>query len=475
MWLRLNSFVLCVLCLVTFSHAQRIVGYYPSWAIYGRNYLITDIPADRLTHINYAFANINGGRVVLGDSYADIDRFYPGDCWDPGCERGNFRQLRLLKEEYPALKTLISVGGWTWSENFSDAAATPAARELFANSCAEFIVEHGFDGVDLDWEYPVFGGEPGNITRPEDGVNFTLMCQRIRVKLDSLESLNARPYLLTLAVSADTEHLGDLELTSLALVVDFFNVMTYDFQGPWSAFTGFNSPLYPDPDDPFAEPVHSSYYLSAAIQSYIDAGAPREQLSAGVAFYGRGFGNVSGGTNGLYGTFSGPSPFGTWENGMFDFTDLVTNYINQNGYTSYYHAVSRVPWLYNPTNHVMISYDDSASIAEKAQFVLNEELGGAMFWELSADRNGVLPNSLNHVFENAQNLSAPQAVTLIRIGDSLSLRWQAVLGATSYTLWSSTNPTANPQDFTLELTTQATSAILGIPADSRRVYFVTAE
>ncbi len=472
MWLRLSKLSLLMLALATSLHAQRIVGYYPQWAIYGRNYLVTDIPADRLTHINYAFANINGGRVVLGDSYADIDRFYPGDCWDPGCERGNFHQLRLLKEEYPALKTLISVGGWTWSENFSDAAATPAARELFANSCAEFIVEHGFDGVDLDWEYPVFGGEPGNETRPEDGANFTLMCQRIRVKLDSLENLNARPYLLTLAVSADAGHIGDLELPALAQVVDFFNVMTYDFQGPWSDFTGFNSPLFPDPADPYEEPVHSTYYLSAAIANYIEGGAPRTQLSAGMPFYGRGFGNVNGGTNGLYGTFSGPSPFGTWENGMFDFTDLANNYINLNGYTRYFHDVSRVPWLYNPTNHVLISYDDSTSIAEKAQYVIAEDLGGAMFWELSADRNGVLLNSLNHVFENAQNLPAPQAVTLIRIGDSLSFRWQAVVGATNYSLWSSTNPTADPQDFTLELTTSATSAILQIPLDSQGECFL---
>lgn len=474
MWLRLNS-ILLLCCLANLAHAQRIVGYYPSWAIYGRNYLITDIPAEHLTHINYAFANISNGEIALGDPYADIDRFYPGDCWDNGCERGNFHQLRILKQQYPQLQTLISVGGWTWSENFSDAAATPAARETFANSCAQFIITHGFDGVDLDWEYPVFGGDWDVEHRPEDGANFTLLCNRIRVKLDSLETLYSRHFLLTLATSADPQHIEDLELPQLAQTVDFVNLMTYDFQGPWSTHTGFNAPLYPDSDDPYSEPVHSNYNMSAAVQNYLNAGLSRSRISVGMPFYGRGFGNVASGNNGLYQTFSGVSPFGTWENGMFDYTDLASHYVNQNGYTRYYHPISRVPWLYNPAAQVMISYDDSASIAEKGQYVISENLGGAMFWELSADRDGGLLNSLNHVFEIAQNLPAPAALTVVRVGDSLSFRWQAVTGAAQYSLWSSANPFANPLDYSLELSTTATVAMLPVAASSMKVFFVRAE
>ncbi len=464
-----------LLGLATCAHAFRVVGYYPSWAIYARNYLVTDIPVEQVTHINYAFANISNGQVVMGDWYADNDRYYPGDCWDPGCERGNFHQLRILKEQYPQLKTLIAVGGWTWSENFSDAAATPAARELFANSCAEFIIEHGFDGVDLDWEYPVFGGDWDVEHRPEDGENLTLLCQRIRVKLDSLESLNNRPYLLTLATSANADHIADLELPALAQVVGFINVMTYDFQGGWSTHTGFNSPLFPDPADPYAEPVHSTYNLSAAMQNYIDGGFPREQLSAGLAFYGRGFGNVANVNNGLYASFSGVSPVGTWENGVFDYTDLANNYVNQNGYTRYFHEVTRVPWLYSPAAQVMISYDDSVSISEKAQYIVTENLGGAMFWEITGDRENVLLEALNDVFDNAQNSPAPQALTMTPIGDSLSFRWQPADGAAHYSLRSSNDADMPPIDYTLELTTPATAAMLPRPADPMRVYFVTAE
>jgi len=466
---------LLLLCCPLVAAAYSVVGYYPSWAIYARNYLVTDIPADRLTHINYAFANISNGEVVLGDSYADVDRFYPGDCWDPGCRRGNFQQLRILKQQNTLLKTLISVGGWTWSENFSDAAATPAARETFANSCAVFIIEHGFDGVDLDWEYPVFGGDWDVEHRPEDGANFTLLCNRIRVKLDSLAQINGRPYLLTLAVSAGGEHIDDLELPQLAEVVDFFNVMTYDFQGAWSAFTGFNAPLYADPDDPFSEPEHTTFNLHTAMQHYVTGGVPREKLHAGLAFYGKGFGNVADANNGLYQSFSGPSSNGTWEPGVFDYWQLAQSYVNQNGYTRYFHPLTRVPYLHNPTANIFISYDDTVSIAEKCDYIIAEEFGGAMFWELSCDRNSVLLNKVYQTFANAPDIAAPQALTATVSGDSLHFRWQAVPGATEYTLWSSADALALPNNYTLELTTANTQAALPVPGAGMKLFFVRAQ
>ena len=130
----------------------KVVAYYTGWSTYARNYQVTDIPAAKVTHLNYAFANVSNGQCVLGDSYADTDKFFPGDSWDTGALRGNFNQLIKLKAKYPALKTLISVGGWTWSANFSAAASTDASRKLFATSCADFMQKYGFDGIDIDWE-----------------------------------------------------------------------------------------------------------------------------------------------------------------------------------------------------------------------------------------------------------------------------------------------------------------------------------
>ncbi|CAF3627853.1 unnamed protein product [Rotaria sp. Silwood1] len=128
-----------------------ILGYFTAWSIYSRSYFVSDIPADKLTHINYAFANIGpNGQIALGDPWADIDKTFNGDTWDQSL-RGNFNQLIKLKEKYPHLCTLISVGGWTWSGKFSDIAVSDQSRSTFAASCVEFIKKYNFDGVDLDW------------------------------------------------------------------------------------------------------------------------------------------------------------------------------------------------------------------------------------------------------------------------------------------------------------------------------------
>ena len=134
------------------------VGYYSGWSTYS-NFQVSNIDASKLSHLNYAFANISAdGKIALGDSWADVEKPFPGDSADQPY-KGNFYQLTKLKEQYPHLKTLISVGGWTWSERFSDVALTEQSRTIFADSLLEFILKYGFDGVDLDWEYPVGGGE----------------------------------------------------------------------------------------------------------------------------------------------------------------------------------------------------------------------------------------------------------------------------------------------------------------------------
>src|SRR5205814_33384 len=126
--------------------AKKIVGYYISWAIYGRNYPVTSIPAGKLTHINYAFANIVNGKCAIGDTSADIDKFYSGD--RRNALRGNFNQLIKLKQNYPQLKILISVGGWSWSNSFSDVALTPASRQTFVQSCIDLFIKGQYPGID---------------------------------------------------------------------------------------------------------------------------------------------------------------------------------------------------------------------------------------------------------------------------------------------------------------------------------------
>ncbi|NOZ07710.1 MAG: glycoside hydrolase family 18 protein, partial [FCB group bacterium] len=297
------SFFIPLFSLTSLISAQdfdkNIVGYFVSWGVYVRDYHVPDIPVDKVNVINYAFANISNGQIALGDPYADIDMYYPGDCWDPGCLRGSFHQLQILKETNPHLKTLISVGGWTWSHYFSQVAATAESRALFAESCVEFVQQYGFDGVDIDWEYPVSGGLPGNIYSPDDRENFTLLLSELRGQLDA-----AGDYLLTIAAPASPLVIANIEVENIHPYLDWINIMSYDFHGPWGGdadvVTNFLSALYPLEEDPLEEPYHSQFNLSAAVETYLGFGVPAEKLNPGLPFYGRGFANVANENNGLF-------------------------------------------------------------------------------------------------------------------------------------------------------------------------------
>jgi chitinase len=396
------GFFLIVPTPVTFAQPadHNVVGYFTAWSVYGRDYHVTDIPADLITHINYAFANIDPGTgtIMLGDAYADIDKFYPGDSWEPGSLRGSFHQLQILKENHPHLKTLISVGGWTWSAHFSDVALTDNSRQIFAASVMDFITEYEFDGVDIDWEYPVEGGLGSNTYRPEDRENFTLLLAELRDQLDVLEQQHNREYLLTAATAAGPGNIENLELDLIHQYVDWINVMTFDFHGPWlfnegDPVTNFNAPLVAASDDPNPEPFHSQFNVAAALRTYMQGGVPASKLHMSLPFYGRGFAGVPNQNDGLFQSYTGPSN-GTWENGVFDYWDIEQNYENQNNYESHWHNQAKVPWLYNSTASVFISYDNPASIREKIYLAEYMDLGGVMFWEFSGDKYSVLLNEV---------------------------------------------------------------------------------
>jgi len=377
------------------SGNKRIVAYFTAWSVYGRDYHVADIPAERITHINYAFANISAdGECALGDAYADIDKFYEGDSWDAGSLRGNFNQLIKLRNKHPHLKTLISVGGWTWSTRFSDAALTADSRQRFAASCVDFMKRYGFDGIDIDWEYPVSGGLAGNTTRPEDKQNYTLLMTELRRQLDALQATDGRGYLLTIAAPAGPGIHTNLEMAGLAGVLDWINLMTYDFHGAWSQVTNFNAALYPASGDPTTDAqIREHFNVHAAVTAYLDGGVPAHKLVVGVPFYGRGWRAVGNAGSGLFQSHGG-SAQGTWEAGVFDYSDIKDNYLPT--YERFVHPDAKVPWLYDASTGVMISYDDPESLTVKASYVNDRQLGGVMFWELSGDDNqGSLVSALH--------------------------------------------------------------------------------
>jgi chitinase len=381
--------------------SRRIVGYFVQWGIYRRNYLVKNVhasgSAQRLTHVNYAFANISPDlKCASGDAFADYNKAFSASesvdgVADPSTAttlRGNFNQLRKLKLMYPHLKVLISVGGWSWSDYFSDA-ALPANRAAFVASCIDMYLKGNFsstlqgfdtvfDGIDIDWEYPGACGETCNF-RPEDTQNFTALLAEFRTQLNALSATTGRPYLLTIASPAGESYFTKIELGNIHPYLDFINVMTYDFHGTWESTTNFHTPLYASSSDP--SPGANSLNANYAVQAYLNAGIPGGKLVLGVPFYGRGWKNVAPGPNedGLYQDSAGPAR-GKYENGVNDYKELVGL---EASYSRYRHPEAQAFYIYN--GNVWWTYDDPTSMTNKMNYVKAQGLSGAMFWELSGD------------------------------------------------------------------------------------------
>lgn len=350
------------------SENYMVVGYVAGF----RNYDFAAIDAAKLTHINYAFANIIGGEVMFGSEGID----------DTEMNEGDIRALVALKDVNPDLKVLVSVGGWGWSGNFSDAALTDSSRNRFGASAARFVLEHNLDGIDLDWEYPNHPGA-GNIYRPEDVHNFTLMLRCVREHLDSLSAEQGRKekYLLTIATGASELYAANTELGELQQYLDFINIMTYDFHHGASYQAGHHSNLFlsaldaPDGDA-----------TDRAVEIHIRDGVPASKLNIGVPFYGRVWDGVEPVSQGLY------RDARTTGAGM-SYSDVLKSLADPS-FTRYYDSSASSPFLWNESDSVFISYDDEVSLAAKMKYVREKGLGGVMFWEYTEDIDGMLLTSI---------------------------------------------------------------------------------
>lgn len=342
-----------------------VVGYYAGWAAY-KGYTPDQLPVEMLTHINYAFAKIDpaSGKVVLAD---------------PSMDHKNLKALQQLKKKNPHLKVLLSVGGWDYSAYFSDVALTPEKRETFARSCIELIINYELDGVDLDWEYPVSGGKDGNVNRPEDQKNFTLLLRAVRDQLNRQGEADGHSYLLTIAAAANSGYLKKIEPEKAAGIVDFVFLMSYDYHGPWDSYADLNAPLYMPSE---WSPQYKNS-VDDSIQTYLRAGIPAGKIVMGVPLYGYLYEQVSEAGYGLYSQFSAAK--------SISYDALKSQYIHHPGYRQLYHAEARVPYLYG--EHTFITYENAKSVSEKARLAARYQLAGIGFWELSQDTEGVLISS----------------------------------------------------------------------------------
>ncbi|MGK5446607.1 glycoside hydrolase family 18 protein [Streptomyces radiopugnans] len=390
------------------------VGYFPSWGP-GDGFHVRDIDraAARLTVVDYAFGQVSDKGVCVEsdgnprkDAWRDYRRPVPasesvdGAADRPGQRlKGNFNQLRKLKERHPHLRVVISLK----SAHFSDAALTAKSRAELVSSCVDLFIggdlpetrDRGgpvggpgsaagvFDGIDLDWEYPAHPGSGGHRHRPADTRNFTLLMAEFRRRLDGAERRAGRELLLTAAVPPDWPKRSRIEAGELARHADFLNVMAYDFAGPWS------------PKGPTDHHANlrlgrtrnvTSGRLSAeqAARAYVAQGVPARKVVLGVPFYGYGWKDVPPHGHGLR------QPAGAaLDSRPYRFV------ARQPGRVFRDRAAGAV-WKYDASSRTFWTFDDASTVRAKAAFVREHGLGGVMVWSLDGDdARGTLLSALD--------------------------------------------------------------------------------
>ncbi|CAM5449120.1 Chitinase 63 [Streptomyces badius] len=357
------------------------LGYFTNWGSYTVKNLVTSGSAEKITHINYAFGNVQNGKCTIGDAYEDYEKSYTAaqsvdgkaDAWDQPL-RGHFNQLRKLKAQYPHIKILWSFGGWTWSGGFGQAVQNPAA---FAQSCYDLVEDPRwadvFDGIDLDWEYPNACGLTCDTSGP---AAFKNMMQAMRAEFGP-------DNLLTAAITADGSNGGKLDAADYggaAPYINWYDVMTYDYFGSWAAQgpTAPHSPLTSYPGIPA-----QGFNSADAIAKLKAKGVPASKLLLGIGFYGRGWTGVTQSAPG--GTATGPAAGIEPGNQYYKVLKTSCPATGTVGGTAYAHCGN--DWW---------SYDTPATVGTKMAWAKSQGLGGAFFWEFNGDTaNGELVTAIN--------------------------------------------------------------------------------
>jgi len=331
---------------------------------------IDSLNPKKIPHINYAFIDVKDNRAWLHNEATDTI---------------NFVRLTALKKQNKDLKILISLGGWTWSKNFSDAVLTDTSTHAFAYSCIDIVAKYELDGVDIDWEYPGLIGD-NNKFRPEDKEHYTLLFKELRQGLDSLATITRKKYLVTTEVGGSWKFIAHTEMDKVQQYTDFINLMSYDYAGRSDTISKHHTNLYAFSGDTAQGSTDKS------VKAFIAAGVPAKKLVVGMGFYGKAWEMETTDNNGLYRRVKKFTRGG-------DFDYLKDSLENKNGFIKYWDDVAKAPYLFNPQTKVFITYDDERSIREKCAYIKKNNLAGAMFWEYDDDKKEYLLDVLAREFK----------------------------------------------------------------------------
>ncbi|HYX38881.1 MAG TPA: glycoside hydrolase family 18 protein [Oligoflexus sp.] len=387
-----------------------VAAYYTEWSVYARQFGVEKIPFSKITHLLYAFLpicgpneslktmNPNGHALLLHECQGRQDfEVTIHDTWAAlGATHNNYGKLQQYKQQYPHLKVLISIGGWSLSDPFHYLVKTPASRAVFIQSVVRFLEQNPvFDGADLDWEYPGGDGPNPALGASDDGENFVALVQELRVALD--KAGNGKKYLLTAAVGSAPAKISKVPYSKLFTNpsrpgLDLVFAMTYDYYGAWDGIRGHTAGLFNT--DKAVQPGFNGH---DSIQNLIKAGVPPQNLVLGVSMYGRAWQNIeaTAGTGlSQSKTDNKASAWalenGMWEPGVMDYKYIQTRYRHDPQFTFVFDAQAKAPFLWSASQRKLISYDNSCSTSYKAAYAKDQNLAGVFAWEIDSDNGDIL-------------------------------------------------------------------------------------
>ena len=355
------------------QHCREIIGYYPCWQWYDRGQLVNPktIKYDKYTVINYAFFKPNPDGTIVGtDKWADENLLEGQINWttSPTSHYPNTSLVDLAHKS--GVKVLISIGGWTLSDDFSTIAADEKKRQKFAAECRRLVEFYKIDGIDIDWEYP---GNAEHKGTPDDKENFTFLMTNIRQELEDLGQKNGQKYQLTAAFGANSDNMTSIEWSKIYPILDGINLMTYDYNGSWSKQAAHNSPL-----------TSASGGVQISVAELMEKyNVPSEKISVGVAFYGRSV--KTSVTPKLASNTILKEDLKTFKQDVG--SPLYYNILEKKFlFTEHWDESAKVPYLTGKGNlRTFLSYDNPRSVALKAQFAVEKNLRGVILWEMTGD------------------------------------------------------------------------------------------